>query len=177
VRYFEELNQSVTLFKNDDIATEDLLNMDFQHLVISPGPCSPDESGISLAAIDALKGKVPILGVCLGHQAIAQVMGGTVERAKHIRHGKTSNIVCDPSSRLFANVSERFVATRYHSLIVAPTTLPASFRVSAWCQDFDEAEVMAIEDHHLRLYGVQFHPESLLTEFGHKVLQNFLTLG
>jgi anthranilate synthase/aminodeoxychorismate synthase-like glutamine amidotransferase len=177
VRYFEELNQSVSLFKNDAITAEQLVEMDFDHLVISPGPCSPNESGVTLTAIEALRGKVPILGVCLGHQAIAQVMGAKVQQARHIRHGKTSKIQCEVDSRLFAQCQKEFVATRYHSLIVAPESLPASFKVSAWCHDFDEAEIMAIEDTVNRLYGVQFHPESLLTEHGHQVLQNFLTLG
>lgn len=177
VRYFEELEQSVTVLKNDAVNVTQLLAMNFDQLVISPGPCTPNESGVSLAAIEALIGKVPILGVCLGHQAIAQVMGATVRQAKHIRHGKTSNIECETNSRLFAQCQKQFIATRYHSLIVAPETLPSTFKVSAWCHDFDEPEIMAIEDADNRLYGVQFHPESLLTEHGHQVLQNFLTLG
>lgn len=177
VRYFEELGQEVLLYKNNQITAQALSEMTFSHLVISPGPCTPNESGISLASIDLLKGKVPILGVCLGHQAIAQVMGGKVARAQNIRHGKTSTIRCVASSILFSECPEAFMATRYHSLIVDAASLPKSFEVTAWCDDFGENEVMAIEDQKNRLYGVQFHPESLLTEHGHRVLQNFLTYG
>jgi len=176
-RYFEELEQSVTVIKNDAYSIDDLHHMDFGHLVISPGPCTPNEAGISLAAIDAFKGKMPILGVCLGHQAIAQSLGAKVSRAQHIRHGKTSNIQCDSNSILFKQCNSPFQATRYHSLIVEESSLPSQFRVSAWCDDFNTREIMAIEDTKLRLYGVQFHPESLLTENGHQILQNFLTLG
>ena len=118
-----------------------------------------------------------MLGVCLGHQAIAQQAGAKVIRAQHIRHGKTSKVQCDTNSRLFANGKEEFLATRYHSLIVEPASLPEQFVVSAWCRDFDTPEIMAIEDKVNRLYGVQFHPESLLTENGHDILQNFLLLG
>lgn len=176
-RYFEELGHTVTVIKNDAVTVEQLHHMAFDHLVISPGPCTPNESGISLAAIAAFTGKCPILGVCLGHQAIAQLMGAKVVRAKHIRHGKTSNIECDIESVLFVDCKARFVATRYHSLIVEASSLPNQFHVSAWCNDFDMLEIMAIEDRKLRLYGVQFHPESLLTDCGHQILQNFLTLG
>ncbi|WP_371193586.1 aminodeoxychorismate/anthranilate synthase component II [Glaciecola sp. SC05] len=176
-RYFEELQHSVTVVKNDATTIDELRHLNFDHLVISPGPCTPNESGISLAAISAFKGKCPILGVCLGHQAIAQHMGAKVTQAKHIRHGKTSNIQCDNQSILFADCKPRFIATRYHSLIVEKSSLPTQFHVSAWCDDCNMTEVMAIEDRKLRLYGVQFHPESLLTDCGHQILQNFLTLG
>jgi anthranilate synthase/aminodeoxychorismate synthase-like glutamine amidotransferase len=176
-RYFEELDQSVTVIKNDAMTLSELQHIEFDQLVISPGPCTPNESGISLSAIKAFTGKVPILGVCLGHQAIAQAMGAKVVRAAHIRHGKTSTIQCDPQSLLFCKCKPRFLATRYHSLIVDESSLPVQFNVSAWCSDFGSTEIMAIEDSKQRLYGVQFHPESLLTEYGHQVLQNFLTLG
>lgn len=176
-RYFEELGQAVTVVKNDAATIDELHHLEFEHLVISPGPCTPLESGISLAAIAAFKGKRPMLGVCLGHQAIAHAMGANVTRARHIRHGKTSNIQCDPQSRLFVDCKPSFLATRYHSLIVEKSSLPSQFHVSAWCDDFDITEIMAIEDPELRLYGVQFHPESLLTDCGHQILHNFLTLG
>ncbi|MFC4700957.1 anthranilate synthase component II [Glaciecola siphonariae] len=176
-RYFEELEQTVTVIKNDAKTLPELQHIEFEHLVVSPGPCTPNESGVSLAAIKAFSGNKPILGVCLGHQAIAQCAGANVVRAKHIRHGKTSNIQCDSASVLFRNCKPEFKATRYHSLLVERATLPKQFTVSAWCHDFSESEIMAIEDKQQRLYGVQFHPESLLTECGHQVLQNFLTLG
>lgn len=176
-RYFEELSQSVTVVKNDAINIEQLRQLEFDHLVLSPGPCTPNESGICLSAIGAFVGKTPILGVCLGHQVIAQQFGAQVVQATHIRHGKTSNIQCDSGSVLFANCKSQFLATRYHSLIVQESSLPSQFHVSAWCDDFGIKEVMAIEDPKLRIYGVQFHPESLLTDGGHQILQNFLTLG
>ncbi len=176
-RYFEELGQSVTVVKNDAITITELQQRVFDYLVISPGPCTPNEAGVSLAAIHAFKRKLPILGVCLGHQAIAQDAGANVVRAKHIRHGKTSNVQSDPQSVLFRNCKPSFLATRYHSLIVDNESLAEQFHVSAWCNDFEDTEIMAIEDAKQRLYGVQFHPESLLTECGHQILQNFLTLG
>jgi anthranilate synthase/aminodeoxychorismate synthase-like glutamine amidotransferase len=176
-RYFEELGQKVTVVKNDAISIAELHKQTFDYLVISPGPCTPNEAGISLEAINAFTGHIPILGVCLGHQAIAQAAGANVTRAKHIRHGKTSNVDCDKQSRLFRNCKPSFLATRYHSLIVENGSLPKQFYVSAWCNDFVDSEIMAIENPEQRLYGVQFHPESLLTECGHQILQNFLTLG
>ncbi|WP_395340072.1 anthranilate synthase component II [Ningiella sp. W23] len=176
-RYFEELEQSVTVVKNDALTINQMKGIEFSHLVISPGPCSPNESGISMEAIHAFTGKRPILGVCLGHQAIAAVNGANVVQARHIRHGKTSTIKCNTGARLFSHCSETFIATRYHSLIVEEASLPTQFSVSAWCEDFALKEVMAIENDAQGLYGVQFHPESLLTEYGHQILENFLTLG
>ena len=178
VRYFEELGQDVKVVKNDHITLAELHEIDFSHLVLSPGPCTPNESGICLDAIASVAGKKPILGVCLGHQAIAQAFGANVVRAKHIRHGKTSTLqVCAPNSRLFANCSDQFEVTRYHSLLVQESSLPTDFVVSAVTLTEQEREVMAIENIKLRLYGLQFHPESLLTEYGHQVLENFLHEG
>nr|WP_136251415.1 aminodeoxychorismate/anthranilate synthase component II [Ningiella ruwaisensis] len=176
-RYFEELEHQVTVVKNDAITIEQLQRIEFDHLVISPGPCTPDESGISMPAIKAFTKHLPILGVCLGHQAIAQCAGANIVRAEFIRHGKTSTIQCNSHSRLFSHCPERFEATRYHSLIIDEQSLPEQFSISAWCHDFGKAEIMAIENANDRLYGVQFHPESLLTEHGHQILRNFLTLG
>lgn len=178
VRYFEELGQDVEVVKNDQITLNELKVKDFTHLIISPGPCTPNESGICLDAIKCFAGKKPILGVCLGHQAIAQVFGATIKRAKHIRHGKTSTLqVTQTNSRLFAKCAVRFEVTRYHSLLVDESTLPVEFVVSAVTETEQEREVMAIENKQLRLYGLQFHPESLLTEYGHQVLENFLIKG
>ncbi|MGB3725084.1 MAG: aminodeoxychorismate/anthranilate synthase component II [Glaciecola sp.] len=177
-RYFEELGKPVEVVKNDEISLATLQQLRFSHLVISPGPCTPNESGICLQAIKKLAGQVPILGVCLGHQAIAQVYGGLVERAQHIRHGKTSTIqVGNEKSRLFKNCPSSFEVTRYHSLLVNEATLPPDFLVSAYTTTQGIREVMAIENPALRLYGLQYHPESLLTEYGHKVLENFINKG
>lgn len=177
-RYFEELGQQVKVVKNDQISLHELANGDFTHLVISPGPCTPNEAGISLQAITLLAGKLPILGVCLGHQAIAQAFGAKIEVAKFIKHGKTSLVkVTTENSILFADCEPEFQATRYHSLLVDSASLPCDFAVSAYSETQSTQEVMAIENHKLRLYGLQYHPESLLTEHGHKVLDNFLTKG
>lgn len=177
-RYFEELGQSVEVIKNDEISLHDLLLKDFSHLVISPGPCTPNESGICLQAIKSLAGSKPILGVCLGHQAIAQVFGAKIVRAQHIKHGKTSTIhITGTSSKLFEGCAATFTATRYHSLLVDESTLANDFFVCAYSETQNVREVMAIENHALRLYGLQYHPESLLTEYGHHVLENFITKG
>lgn len=178
VRYFEELGQAVEVVKNDHITLPALKAKTFTHLIISPGPCTPNESGICLEAIKSIAGERPILGVCLGHQAIAQVFGATIKRAKHVRHGKTSTLrVVTNTSRIFAHCPSLFNVTRYHSLIIDESTLPADFIVSAICTTEQEREVMAFENTALRLYGLQFHPESLLTEYGHQVLENFLIKG
>lgn len=177
-RYFEELGCSVKVIKNDSHGIDEIANIDFSHLVLSPGPCTPNESGICLPAIKRFAGRVPILGVCLGHQAIAQVYGAKVIRAEHIRHGKTSLITIeDNSSVLFTNCPSSFVVTRYHSLLVDETTLSNNFKVTGVCHTQGVREVMAIEDINLKLYGLQFHPESLLTENGHLVLSNFISKG
>lgn len=175
-RYFVELGQDVKVVRNDqtDVAEIEKLAPDF--LVISPGPCSPDESGISLQAIQSFHGKVPLLGVCLGHQALGQVFGAKVIRASNIKHGKTSRILHSQSA-LFKDVPNPFVATRYHSLLLANHSIPPDFEVTAWCEEKDQIEVMAIEHISLPSMGVQFHPESLLTESGHQILANFLRHG
>ena len=185
-RYFEELGQEVVVLRNDEIccAEIDALSPDF--LVFSPGPCTPNSSGITLEAIKVFAGVIPILGVCLGHQAIGQVFGAKVIKAKQIKHGKTSQIYHSHSS-LFKGVSMPFVATRYHSLVLNRVSIPEDFTITAWCSDNEDVknnilyrgdienrEVMAIEHNILPIFGVQFHPESLLTEFGHRILNNFL---
>jgi anthranilate synthase/aminodeoxychorismate synthase-like glutamine amidotransferase len=173
-RYFVELGQDVNVIRNDEIDCAGIVKLKPDYLVISPGPCTPDEAGISLSAIEQFAGKIPLLGVCLGHQAIGQVFGCKVSRAQNIKHGKTS-VVHHKGSALFEGISERFIATRYHSLILETHSISTEFNISAWCQDPGNAlEVMAIEHRTLALAGVQFHPESLLTEFGHELLANFL---
>ena len=178
VRYFEELGQQVVVFKNDAVTLSDLSALAFSHLVISPGPCTPNESGICLEAIRYFAGRIPILGVCLGHQAIAQVYGAKVVRATHIRHGKTSPITIEGKhTKLFKGCPSSFNVTRYHSLLVDENSLSADFVVTATSTTQGTREVMAFENVSLQLYAVQFHPESLLTEYGHKVLSNFIDKG
>jgi anthranilate synthase/aminodeoxychorismate synthase-like glutamine amidotransferase len=185
-RYFEELGQEVVVVRNDEISCAEIsaLNPDF--LVFSPGPCTPSSSGITLEAIKVFAGIIPILGVCLGHQAIGQVFGANVIKAKQIKHGKTSQIYHSHSS-LFKDVPMPFIATRYHSLVLDSLGIPEEFKITAWCSDNTDGKddalssdfikygvVMAIEHNTLPIFGVQFHPESLLTEFGHRILNNFL---
>ncbi|WP_158972105.1 aminodeoxychorismate/anthranilate synthase component II [Paraglaciecola sp. L3A3] len=175
-RYFEELGQEVNVKRNDEISCQDIENLAPEFLVFSPGPCTPTQAGITLEAIKQFAGKIPILGVCLGHQAIGQVFGATVIRANKAIHGKTSEVYHD-NSQLFQMVSNPFKATRYHSLILDLNTLPDDFMMTAWCENVAEnccREIMGIEHKTLAIYGVQFHPESLLTEFGHEILKNFL---
>ena len=176
VRYFEELDVVVKVVKNDELSIAELRGLDFSHLVISPGPCSPNESGICLQAISAFAGKIPLLGVCLGHQAIGQVFGAKVIRAKNIKHGKTSNIQVQQAHGIFKNVAPIFTATRYHSLVLELETLPEVLKITAVCTESDDIEIMGIQHKTLPIFGVQFHPESLLTQEGHKILRNFLEI-
>ena len=170
VQYLGELGAEVQVRRNDEVAVEAIEAMRPAGIVISPGPCTPNEAGISLALIGRLAGKVPILGVCLGHQAIGQAFGGKVVRAQRIMHGKVSRIRHDGRG-VFAGVPEDFVATRYHSLAVERATLPAALAVTAQSED---GEIMGLRHRELAVEGVQFHPEALLTEHGHKLLENFL---
>jgi anthranilate synthase/aminodeoxychorismate synthase-like glutamine amidotransferase len=173
-RYFVELGQDVKVVRNNQIDCDAIARLKPDHLVISPGPCTPNEAGISLQVVERFAGKIPLLGVCLGHQAIGQVFGAKVIQARNIKHGKTSKIQ-HSGSALFTGIANPFTATRYHSLVLDYESIPAEFNVSAWCHDVDfQPEVMAIEHKSLALAGVQFHPESLLTEFGHELLGNFL---
>ena len=173
-RYFRELGEQVVVYRNDQVTVSQLQNLAMTALVISPGPCTPNDSGVSLAAIDAFAGKLPILGVCLGHQALAQVFGAKVVRAKRVMHGKTSRVT-HTSKGLFNNLPTPLTVTRYHSLVVEPSSLPSCFSVDAWVDSMQFGqEIMAIRHTELPLYGVQFHPESVMTEAGHQLLQNFL---
>lgn len=174
-RYFVELGQNVEVVRNDQIGIHDIEQLSPAFLVLSPGPCTPNEAGISLQCVQHFAGRIPILGVCLGHQAIAQSFGASIVRAKAIKHGKTS-MVKHSQSKLFRRVESSFRVTRYHSLVVQRDTLSDDFEVTAWVDTpaSRDQEVMAIEHKRLPLVGVQFHPESLMTEYGHQILDNFL---
>jgi len=173
-RDFEELGSKVKVIKNNGPSISELQELEFSHLVISPGPCSPNESGICLDAIAAFAGKVPLLGVCLGHQAIGQVFGAKVIRAKNIKHGKTSDIQVKHAHGIFAGIQSVFTATRYHSLLLELETLPELLEITAVCSESGDTEIMGIQHKTMPIFGVQFHPESLLTQEGHKILNNFL---
>lgn len=176
-RYFVALGQQVQIVRNDKISCEQIAQLAPTFLVFSPGPGTPDTAGVTLAAIKQFAGRIPILGVCLGHQAIGQAFGAKVVRADNIKHGKTS-LVMHNASGLFVGVNNPFVATRYHSLLLAHDSIPQAFSMSAWCQDPAQAiEVMAIEHQSLAIFGVQFHPESLLSTSGKQILANYLALG
>lgn len=178
VQYFGQLGQRVEVHRNDQISLADIERMRPQYLVISPGPCSPDEAGISVAAIKHFAGKIPILGVCLGHQSMAQALGGKVVKAKQVMHGKVSSVY-HKDRAMFQNLANPLNATRYHSLVVEAQSLPDCFEVTAWTQ-FDNGdldEIMGMKHKSLPLEGVQFHPESILTEFGHEMLDNFLKMN
>ncbi|MED4802174.1 aminodeoxychorismate/anthranilate synthase component II [Bacillus atrophaeus] len=170
VQYLGELGEELIVKRNDEITIEQIEELSPDFLMISPGPCSPDEAGISLEAIKHFAGKVPIFGVCLGHQSIAQVFGGDVVRAERLMHGKTSEIEHDGLT-VFEDLQNPLVATRYHSLIVKAETLPDCFTVSARTK---EGEIMAIRHNALPIEGVQFHPESIMTSFGKDMLRNFI---
>jgi anthranilate synthase component II len=175
VQYFGELGAEVTVVRNDEITTEQLAGLNPDKIVISPGPCTPKEAGISVETIHCYAGRFPILGVCLGHQSIGYAFGGDIIHAKSIMHGKTSRVYHDHQG-VFKNLSNPFTATRYHSLVIDQTTLPDCLEVTAWTLDEDgnRAEIMGIRHKTLDIEGVQFHPESILTEHGHDLLRNFL---
>ncbi|WP_157515516.1 aminodeoxychorismate/anthranilate synthase component II [Grimontia marina] len=174
-QYFCQLGVEVEVHRNDAITLADIEAMAPSHLVISPGPCTPDDAGISLEAIKHFAGKLPILGVCLGHQALAQVFGGKVIRAKQVMHGKTSPVI-HRDVGVFQSLNNPLTVTRYHSLVVGAKSLPDCFEITAWTEvDGAFDEIMGIRHKILALEGVQFHPESILTEQGHQLLQNFLS--
>jgi anthranilate synthase component 2 len=175
VQYFGELGEDVRVVRNDALSVPALTALAPSAIVISPGPCTPNEAGVSLDVIGELAGRVPIFGVCLGHQAIGQAFGGKVVRAREIMHGKTSMIHHDGKG-VFKGVPNPFEATRYHSLIVEKSSLPECLEVSAWTVDANGArdEIMGLRHKELAIEGVQFHPESILTQHGHALLRNFL---
>lgn len=174
VQYFGELGADVTVVRNDDITVEEIERRvqvgQVDRLVISPGPCSPAEAGVSVAAIQRLAGKVPILGVCLGHQSIGAAFGGTIVRAQELMHGKTSAITTTQEG-VFAGLPQQFTVNRYHSLAIERASCPSCLKVTAWT---DDGEIMGVKHTSLPVEGVQFHPESILTEHGHAMLRNFL---
>jgi len=173
-QYFCEAGAEVLVQRNDELTLAQISALRPDYLVISPGPCTPNEAGISLAAIQAFAGQIPILGVCLGHQAIAQAFGGRVVRAREVMHGKTSAIEHNDGG-VFAGLNHPLTVTRYHSLIVESASLPEEFEVTAWTlREGQRDEIMGFRHRHLPLQGVQFHPESILSEQGHQLLQNFL---
>ena len=174
-QYLGELGQSVRVERNDALDLAGIAEIAPQRIVISPGPCTPNEAGISMDVIRTFAGKIPILGVCLGHQAIGQVFGGKVVRAKAIMHGKTSPIR-HRGQGVFAGLPDPFEATRYHSLVVEPSSLPDCLEVTAWTEHADgsRADIMGLRHRTLPIEGVQFHPESILTQHGHAMLRNFL---
>jgi anthranilate synthase component 2 len=164
------------VFRNDEITVDEIESLAPSHLIISPGPCTPNEAGISVACVEHFAGKLPILGVCLGHQSIGQATGGKIVRAKRLMHGKTDRIFHD-NRGLFEGLPNPFVATRYHSLVIEPATIHPDFAVSAWCDAPDgDREVMAIRHRQYPLIGLQFHPESFLTENGPQLLKRFIEI-
>ena len=170
VQYLGEIGEDVAVFRNDEISIQEIAALQPSHIVVSPGPCAPDQAGVSLEAIERFAGRTPILGVCLGHQAIGQAFGGRVVRAGRVMHGKTSRIRHDESG-IFRKIPNGFVATRYHSLVVDRGSLPDCLIVTAESED---GEIMGLRHRQLPVEGVQFHPEALLTEHGHQMLQNFV---
>lgn len=175
VQYLGELKADVKVVRNDEITIEQIRALAPEKIVISPGPCTPQEAGISMAAIEAFAGQIPILGICLGHQSIGAVFGGNVIRARQVMHGKTSQIY-HKGVGVFRDIPSPYTATRYHSLVIAKDSLPDCLEVTAWTQYEDGSfdEIMGVRHKTLAVEGVQFHPESVLTEHGHKLLQNFL---
>lgn len=171
VQYFGELGEEVITKRNDEITLEDIVRLNPDRVCLSPGPCSPNEAGICLPFLKEFAGKLPILGVCLGHQSIGQAFGGNVIRAKQIMHGKTSKIA-HTGVGIFKNLPSPFTVTRYHSLAVDRATLPDCLEVTAWT---DDGEIMGLRHKEFNIQGVQFHPESILSEHGHALFKNFLT--
>jgi anthranilate synthase component 2 len=170
VQYFGELGAEVEVFRHDDITLEGIAQRVPDRLVISPGPCAPAQAGISVAAIQHFAGRIPMLGVCLGHQCIGAAFGGRIVRAQTLMHGKTS-LITTTQEGVFAGLPRQFTVNRYHSLAIERASLPACLRVTAWC---DDGEIMAVRHTELPIEGVQFHPESILSEHGHALLRNFL---
>jgi anthranilate synthase component 2 len=170
VQYFGELGADIEVFRNDEIDLEGIAQRKPDRLVISPGPCSPAEAGISVAAIQHFAGKLPILGVCLGHQSIGAAFGGKIVRAQELMHGKTS-VIQTTQQGVFRNLPEKFTVNRYHSLAIERTSCLADLEITAWT---DDGEIMGVRHKSLAIEGVQFHPESILTEHGHAMLKNFL---
>jgi anthranilate synthase component 2 len=174
VQYCRELGADLKIIRNDEMTLDEIDALNPQKIIISPGPASPNEAGITLDVISHFKDKLPILGICLGHQSIAQVFGGNVVRAKNMMHGKTSIIKQSSECEIFKDLPKEFVATRYHSLIVDKKSLPSGIEPTAYSTDDDEIMALKVKDR--EIYGVQFHPESIMSQFGHEIIGNFLKL-
>lgn len=176
VQYFGELGAQIKVVRNDEITVAEIVELAPQKIVISPGPCTPNEAGISIEAIKTFAGRIPVLGVCLGHQSIGQAFGGKVIRAPFVMHGKTSPVFHN-NTGVFKGLKNPFQATRYHSLVIEKESIPDCLEITAWTQNEDGSmgEIMGVKHKTLAVEGVQFHPESILTEHGHDMLRNFLT--
>jgi anthranilate synthase component 2 len=170
VQYLGELGEDVRVYRNDQITVEEIGQLQPGHIVISPGPCTPNEAGISVDTVKRFGGKIPLLGVCLGHQGVGQAYGGRIVHAKQIMHGKTS-MIHHTGEGVFVGLPNPFEATRYHSLVIERESLPACLELTAWT---DDGEIMGVRHKEFSVEGVQFHPESILTEHGHQLLTNFL---
>ena len=175
VQYLGELGQEVEVYRNDEIDLAQVKKLNPEHIVISPGPCTPNEAGISVPLINEFAGKIPLLGVCLGHQSIGQAFGGKIVKAKTLMHGKTS-LIYHTNKGVFKDLPNPYTATRYHSLVIERESLPDCLEITAWTQDANGefGEIMGVKHKTLAIEGVQFHPESVLTEHGHALLNNFL---
>ena len=174
VQYCRELGADLKIIRNDEMSVKEIEALSPEKIIISPGPASPDEAGITLESIKYFAGKLPILGICLGHQSIAQVFGANVVRAQNMMHGKTSTMKQTASCDIFKGLPEEFIATRYHSLIVDKESLPQTLQATAISTD--DQEIMALKVKDKQVYGVQFHPESIMSEYGHEIIGNFLKL-
>jgi len=174
VQYCRELGADLKIIRNDEMSVQDIEKLNPQKIIISPGPATPDDAGVTLEVIKYFADKLPILGICLGHQSIAQVFGGDVVRAKNMMHGKTSTMARVGECAIFKDLPKDFIATRYHSLIVDKNSLPATIEATAYSTDDDELMALKIKDRDI--YGVQFHPESIMSEYGHKIIGNFLKI-
>ena len=175
VQYLGELGYDVTVFRNDVISIQEIQNLSPSQIVISPGPCTPNEAGISMEVVRYFTGKIPILGICLGHQSIGQVFGGNIKKARKVMHGKLSQIHHN-SDGIFRNLQTPFKATRYHSLVIDKKQLPDCLEITAWTEDEagETEEIMGVRHKEFEVEGVQFHPESILSDYGHEILKNFL---
>ncbi len=175
VQYLGELGSDVKVFRNDQITVQEIQALEPEKLMVSPGPCTPNEAGISMAAIEHFAGKIPVMGICLGHQSIGQVYGSNIIRAKQVMHGKTSRMHHHDAG-VFAGLPQAYEATRYHSLVIEKDSLPDCLEITAWTENEDGSfeEIMGVRHKTLDVEGVQFHPESIMTEYGHELLANFL---
>ena len=174
VQYCKELGADLKIIRNDEMSVEQIEKLNPNKIIISPGPASPDEAGVTLDVIKHFQDKVAILGICLGHQSIAQVFGANIVRAKNMMHGKTSTMKRVGESKIFKDIPKEFIATRYHSLVIDKKTLPSSIEATAFSGD--DEEIMALKVKNKDIYGVQFHPESIMSEYGYEIIDNFLKL-